>query len=232
MEIFLCFFLLLSTYLLVSWEQTGVQKFLVGAGMAIATAVLFKLVAIFYCAATVLYVFFRARSWHTRFSRSLWIGVPTVIGLVLWFSMTLLEPERLYLRLARWSGALGGNSAIVDPRIGITSWRWLQAIGGNVVGWGSEGTIYHNPDHFYKRATRSLATCLATILTYLVLVVSTSLVIQLKEQRHVIGLIPIMICCHQFNGRLGTRLLLLPNGRFGRELLYLPPFCSYGSSHL
>ena len=190
MEVFLCFFLLLATYLLVRWEQTDRQGFLVGAGLVIVTAVLFKVVAVFYCAAAVIYVFFRARNWHTRIIHTLWLGVPTAIGLMLWLSMALLEPERLQLRLARWSGVLGGNSPLVDPRLGIAALPWLKSIGGNVISW-SMAALFIVMLIIFLSGRQKRMPIVWMLLLYLALVVGASLVMQLKEQRHVIGLIPI-----------------------------------------
>lgn len=188
MELFMCLFLLLATHWLLHWEQTERLVYLKGAGVAVATAVLFKVVAVFYCATAVFYLFVHAPGWKQRLNRVLWMGVPTALGLILWLSMALLEPARLQLRLARWFGAIGGDSPIIDPRLGIAAWPWLQAVGGNVLGWATVALFFVALIRFMFDRQRKRIVWL--LLLYISVVLGASLVMQLKEQRHVIGLIP------------------------------------------
>ncbi len=190
MEVFMCFFLLLAVWLLWRWEETERRAFLAWAGVVVATAVLFKVVAVFFCAAAVVYGFWRAAGMRQRIVAALWLGAPTAVGIVLWLSMSLLEPERLALRIDRWTGAVGGNSPIVDPRLGVAAWPWLQTVGANVVSWGMAALFAAMLVYFLavRRGKRPLVWLL---LLYLALTLGTSLVMQLKEPRHVIGLIPV-----------------------------------------
>jgi 4-amino-4-deoxy-L-arabinose transferase-like glycosyltransferase len=190
MELFFCFFLLLATYLLLHWEKTKRPAFIYGAGFAIAIATLFKLVAVFYCLATVLYILWRSQGWRQQISHALWLAGPTAIGLFLWLSMTLLEPERLQLRLARWFGAVGGSSPIVDPRMNVAVWPWLRSLGADVIGWGTVVLTAAVLLKFLVNRRRSWQPIAWLSVGYLLIVLLTSSIMQLKEQRHVIGLIP------------------------------------------
>jgi 4-amino-4-deoxy-L-arabinose transferase-like glycosyltransferase len=190
MEIFLCFFLLLATYLTLRWEQTERAAFLHWAGVAVAVATLFKVVAVFYCAAGALYLLWRGDGWRQKISRALRLAIPTGIGLILWLSMTVLEPDRLQLRLARWFGAIGGSSPIVDPRMGVAAWPWLRSLGEDVIGWGTVVLFVVSLLIFLFSKKRQSHSIVWLSLLYLSITLVTSLVMQLKEQRHVIGLIP------------------------------------------
>ncbi|PIE81842.1 MAG: hypothetical protein CSA11_02940 [Chloroflexi bacterium] len=190
MELFLCFFLLWATYFLIKWDQTKRKRFLLSSGLAIAAATLFKVVAVLFCGAAVIYVFLQKNRWRTRLSLSFWLGIPTALGVVLWISMMFLDLDRLQVRLARWTGALGGESKIVDPRLGIATGPWLQAIGENLLGWGLV-LIFVVALLVFLSGRQGRPPIVWVLLLYQLLVITTSLIMKLKEQRHVIGLIPV-----------------------------------------
>ncbi len=189
MEIFFCFFLLLAIYLLIQKETEGKRNSLIGASLAIMTAVLFKIVAVAFWGAVLLYLFLSADNWRQRVRETLWIGVPTTIGIALWLLFSLLEPGQLEARLERWSSAISGTGTVVDPRMNVALWPWLKTIGGSVLGWETFALfVVALAAYVFARKKRSGIVIL--LLLYITMTTLLSLAMQLKESRHVIGLIP------------------------------------------
>lgn len=189
MEVFQVYFLLLATFLLIRKETQDGRRYLIGAGLAIMASVLFKVVSVTFLAAAVLYLFIRAHSWRQRITETLWLGIPTLVGIGGWLLMALLEPGQLEIRLNRWQSAVSGGGVIVDPRSGVAAWSWIGNIGGFILGWETV-TLLALSLIAYLLAKDKRLSIAALPLLYIATTIAFSLVVTLKESRHVIALIP------------------------------------------
>jgi 4-amino-4-deoxy-L-arabinose transferase-like glycosyltransferase len=193
MEVPMCFFLILAIYLLTQSERRGGVRFLMAAGASVAVAVLLKEVALAFCAASTLYVFTSGQRWKHRMSGAFWMAIPTVVALALWVVWAMvLDPRQLQAELSRWHGAvIGGGApiAVTDFRMGIGGVEWLRIAGEQLLGWGSVLLFVVGAVCFLLARKRQPRIALLLLL-YILMAFGASLVIRLKEPRHVIGLIP------------------------------------------
>lgn len=193
MEIFMCFFLVLATYFLADYGKSQGRFALAGAGLAILAAVMFKVVAVTYCGAAIIWVVWTGRSSRTLARDLLWLIIPTLLGLAVWLGMTLAAPGRFDALVTRWQGALGISAATVfDPRQGTANSDWLKLIGNYILHWELVLLAFLALGVYlfsWRRRPRVTALLLLTIL----LTIFASLIVNLKEPRHVIGIIP-MTC--------------------------------------
>lgn len=191
MEVPMCFFLVLAVHLLLRSGENGGRRYLPAAGLSVGAAVLLKEVALAFWAASVLYVFLSARGWRQRLSGILWMSAPTILGLALWFGFSMAAAPELFRGMLRvfWQPALHGGVGLLGAREGIAPLDWLRTVGGEVIGWGgvllfvAGVACYLSNRKMQPRITRLL-------LLYVLTALGASLVITLKEPRHVIGLIP------------------------------------------
>ncbi len=188
-EVPMCFFLLLALYLLVLDEQRNRIKYVAGAGLLIAIAVLFKEIALAFWGASLLYVLLFGGEWRERLSRSLWIAIPTVTGLVAWiYWVVAYDPRRFQATVDRWysSAFEGANSSSHLTRELIS---WTRTVGGDVLGWGTitllmTGIILS----FVWKRRQPRATALLVLYSFVA--IGASYIIKLKRPRHVIFVIP------------------------------------------
>lgn len=191
MEIFMCFFLVLATYFLANYENTKERKAIIGAGLAILIAVMFKVVAVTYWGAAIIWVAWTARGSRNLVRDALWVIIPTLLGLGAWLGATLTVPGRFEAMLARWQGALGLNpSTIVDPRLGTSDTAWLKLIGNYILHWELV-LLAALTLAVYLFTWRRRPRFLVLLILYVLLTVLASLVVSLKEPRHLIGIVPI-----------------------------------------
>jgi 4-amino-4-deoxy-L-arabinose transferase-like glycosyltransferase len=189
MEVPMVFFLLLGTYLISSLVPGRHIAYLLAAGCSVGIAVLVKEVALAFWAACTVYVFIAHRDWSRRLSATASVASPTIIGLALWTCWGMrLNPEQFRANLNRWSGAvLGGTVVGSRETMGLLEWLWRLADG--MIGWG--GVLLFAAAvvlYFLHKKTRPRVTAL--LLLYMLIATGASLIIRLKEPRHLIALIP------------------------------------------
>lgn len=190
MELFLCFFLVLATFYLVKVENAGGYASTAAAGFSILAAVMFKVVAVTYWAAAILWVAWVAAGRRARVRHALWIFLPTLLGLAIWLAVTFTVPGRYEAMMIRWQGALGlSPSTVVDPRLATAAIDWLKLIGNYILHW--ELVILAIPAViFYAASWRRKPRILTLLVLFVLFTVAGSLLVSLKEPRHVIGIIP------------------------------------------
>jgi 4-amino-4-deoxy-L-arabinose transferase-like glycosyltransferase len=199
MEVYMVFCLMLATWWLARPDPPTRRNLLL-AGAAIAAAVLFKIVALAYLLAASIWLLWRLRR---RGDAGRWFGdlaaliLPAVVGLGLWGAVMISDARGLETILARWGSASGIAAGPVDPRQGTAALAWLRQVGCCVAGWEltalAVAALLSVP--LLRRVRPGLAPdplspVVWLLLLYVVLALGASLVVSLKEPRHLIGLIP------------------------------------------
>ena len=189
MEVPMVFFLVLGTYLLARLAPRRHVAYSLGAGCCVAIAVLVKEVALAFWAACTVYVFLSHRNWSRRVSATAFVAGPTVVGLSLWTCWGVrLNSEQFQANLARWQGAaLGGGVVGTRETMGLVEWLWRLADG--MIGWGGV-LLFAVAVVLYFLYKKRQPRVTALLLLYVLIAIGASLIIRLKEPRHVIGLIP------------------------------------------
>jgi 4-amino-4-deoxy-L-arabinose transferase-like glycosyltransferase len=182
MEVPLTFFLVLAVYFLIS------ERFLL-AGLAIATAVMLKEIALAFWLVATAYVLWR----HGR-RAALSVGLPAPIAVLAWLAYAAsLDFERLRTTLERWGRSAAGNEAD-NRRFRIGPLAWTQTILSGVIG----GLVI-----FAAGIAAALAATFRdrippiTIVpaAYIVVAVAASYVMSLKEPRFLIAIVPMLALC-------------------------------------
>lgn len=194
-EIPMVFFLLLGLHFLVKWESKGTNNFLAWAGISMAVAVLLRENAIIFWFAALLYVVTRGSSWKKRLSNAIWVGLPVIVALVLWIGwIAVLSPPHLQGTLSRWLNSATGSTEVIihDARLGIPFQVWLITIGSQLLGW--ETVLFFMVALlmmvFFR--PRKLPPVTALLILYIGFNLAYSLLVALREPRHIIGIIPMM----------------------------------------
>ncbi len=179
MEVPLCFFLVLALYLLV-------HERLLLAGLAIATAVLLKEIALAFWLVSAVYVLIRRGGRAAAI-----VAVPTPIAFGAWLVYAAdIGVGRLLQTMSRWFVSTAGDSTR-SPRfhIGLRTWvnTILQEIMGPVMIFASGATaavvaVGHKP------APRIVL----VPMVYVVVVVAASFFIHLKEPRFLVAIVPMI----------------------------------------
>jgi 4-amino-4-deoxy-L-arabinose transferase-like glycosyltransferase len=191
MEIPMAFSMLLGLWLITKWEQGRAESLLIEAGLALAFAALFKEFALLFtlvCTAHVLYKCLqRGMPIWKPLSYTL---VPTIIGISLWgIWCWSLSPSAFNNALNRWI-----NSATVqdvgDPRLGVATGEWIHKIIFDLLGIVITIGIVTSLGLVLIRKKRS-SIMHPILAVYPAAAIGISFVIQLKELRHIIGVIPI-----------------------------------------
>lgn len=138
----------------------------------------------------MLYIVVRASGWRRRLTDLLWFGVPTAVGIIAWLSLSLLEPGQFEARLDRWRGAVTGVGTVVDPRLNVAVWAWLKTIGGSILGWEIVALLLVGLVTYLLTKQKRMR-IVGLLWLYIAVAVMLSVMMQLKEPRHVIGLIPV-----------------------------------------
>lgn len=189
MEAFACLFVLLAVYWLADdGRRPARNSTAAAAGLAMATAVLFKVTTITIWLAALPWALWQLWRDPARRSKLLWLALPTVIAVAGWLLAALLDPSRA-ASAGRWGAALGLGGNPVDARLGVAAGNWLLTIGRMVLGWPTVALLAMALVAYFARWRRQhpVAHLLAL---YIALTVGLTLVVQLKEARHVIGIIP------------------------------------------
>ncbi|MGB3906231.1 MAG: glycosyltransferase family 39 protein [Anaerolineae bacterium] len=189
MEVPMVFFLVLATCSLVAPPLRRRIFGFAAAGCSVAIAVLLKEMALAFWAACTVYVFVTQRNWPSRLSATAFVAGPTVIGLSLWTCWGVrLNSEQFQANLARWQGAaLGGG--VVGARETLSLADWLSVIGGRLIGWAGV-LLFAVAVAWYLLRRKREPHLVILLLLYVLVATGASLIIRLKEPRHLIGLIP------------------------------------------
>lgn len=188
MEIFMCFFLVLATLFLSRYQEKRASGPLIAASLSITIAVLFKVIAVTFWGAAILWV-----AWISKGSRVrhlAWLVAPTLLGLSIWLGATLLVPGRFEAMSARWQSAIGLNSATtIDLRASISNSSWLRTISNSIVHRELTGLALIALIS-YAFTWRRVPRIAPLLVGFILITIAGSLVVNLKEPRHVIGIIP------------------------------------------
>lgn len=179
MEVPLCFFLVLALYLLI-------HERLLLAGLAIATAVMLKEIALAFWLVVVVYVLVR----RGRRAAAV-VALPTPIVLGAWLAYAAdIGLARLLETMGRWLGSAAG-STIRDHRLHVSLAAWVNAIIERVIG----------PVMIF--ASGAAAALVAVLrrpappivlvpIAYILVATASSFLIRLKEPRFLVGIVPMI----------------------------------------
>ena len=192
-EVFFALFVLLASYYLLRLGQTKENRYLLAAALSIGVAFLLKEIALAFLAAAALYVFFFLRTavkwpdWRGRIAAVAILALPALTGLAAWLLWAnAIDAAQLQVTLDRWFGL---GTPIVDPRIGLSARAWLETIVQYVFGW--EIVLLFGFALLYALIRRRKPPNIAALfLLYLGVALGASLVMNLKEMRHLMALIP------------------------------------------
>ncbi len=178
MEVPLCFMLVLSLYLL----HRG--RFLL-AGLAIATAVMLKEIALAFWLVAVLYVLVRRGGRAAAV-----VGLPTPLVFVGWVAYAdQIGQGQLLATMGRWFGSAAGTNAITDRRLHVGLRAWAATVVDVVIGpllIFSAGAVAVLVAMWRPRIPPIVAIPIA----YMLVAVAASFVIRLKEPRFLIAIVP------------------------------------------
>ena len=192
MAVPMMFFILLAIYWLSKDETTPSWRYWFGAGLATATAVMLKELALIFLAATVIYAFIVGRTWRKRITHSLWLVLPTIMALAIWaWWGTSLDQTQFQGSIMRWINSASGTNNAAGARA-LQIFTWLKVLGGSIFNWGMLALFFAMIPAYFIWFRRKLPQIIWLLFLYLGLAIGASLFISLKEPRHVIALIPIM----------------------------------------
>jgi 4-amino-4-deoxy-L-arabinose transferase-like glycosyltransferase len=192
-EVFFAFFVLLASYYLLRLGQTQENRYLFAAALSIGVAFLLKEIALVFLTAAALYVFFFLRTtvkwpdWRGRITAILVLSLPAITSLVAWLLWAnAIDAAQLQVTLDRWFGT---GTPIIDPRIGLSARAWLETIIKFVFGW--ELALLLLFALLYTLLRRRKPPHIAYLfLLYLGVALGASFMMNLKETRHLMALIP------------------------------------------
>jgi hypothetical protein len=177
MEVPMAFFLVLGMYFLV-------HRRLLWAGLAIAAAVMLKEHALGFWLVAGGYVLVR-HGWRA----ALPVTLPTVVALAAWGIAAYLIDEHQFRKvLNRWLISAGGENPI-NPRFQVPVRRWILTIARDTVGPPLAGITIVAMAAALARRTRVPVIAVVPI-AYSALAIVASFAIHLKEERWLIGVIP------------------------------------------
>ncbi len=188
MEVFTNLALLLAIFWLAEDHARPTSRRAAAAGVAMATAVLLKVIAVTFWLAALPWAAWRLWREAGRWRKLAWLALPTLIGVGLWVLAAWLDPARA-ASAGRWGAALGLGGNAVDVRLNVQLGNWIKLIGRTVLGWETAALLAVALVAYVaaRRKQHPLAHLLAL---YIGLTVGLSLVVQLKEARHLFGVIP------------------------------------------
>ena len=179
MEVPLCFFLVLALYLLI-------HERLLLAGLAIATAVMLKEIALAFWLVAVVYVLIRRGG---RAAAIVAIPTPIVFGAWLVYAADI-GLSRLLETMDRWFGSAAG-STIKDKRLHVGLRTWvndiLEEIVGPVMIFATGATAALG-----LVGRKSAPRIVLVPIAYVVVAVAASFLIRLKEPRFLIAIVPMI----------------------------------------
>lgn len=188
MEVPMAFFLLAAAYLLFRDASEAREAYLVSAGLAIAVAVLLKEIALIFAVVAVFYALLGGSNWRQRLARAFWISLPSLLGLTAWAMWAYqLAPEQYLAAVNRWWNAAAGVGW--DSRLGVSLTAWLGTVGGEIFSWSLVLLLVVGGISAFMTG-RQLPQGSMLIIAYLVVAVVISMLVSLKEPRHLMALIP------------------------------------------
>lgn len=191
MEVPMMFCILLAVYWLAKDEVWPSWHYWLGAGIAGAAAVLLKELALIFVAALVIYAIVTGQTWRDRFQRLLLVTFPTVIGIGYWlyWGFSLNAPQ-FKNGLMNWVNLASGVGQSADGRTAILSSLWLQQLSGDLLSWGLTLLFVLSLAAYLLYFRRKLPKIIILLFLYVGFAFGASLLISLKELRHVITLVP------------------------------------------
>jgi len=179
MEVPLCFFLVLALFLMMRD-----RVFL--AGLAIAAAVMLKEIALAFWLVAVVYVLVRRGA---RAAAILALPTPLAFGAWLLYANEIGH-QRLLATMGRWFGSAVGVKTR-DPRIhiGLRTWvnEFIRQVVGQVMIFVAGATAA-----LVAIGRKPVPSIVLVPMAYVVLAVASSFVIQLKEPRYLIAIVPMI----------------------------------------
>jgi 4-amino-4-deoxy-L-arabinose transferase-like glycosyltransferase len=179
MEVPMCFFLVLALYLMI-------HERLFLAGLAIATAVMLKEIALAFWLVAGAYILVRR-----GVRAAVILALPSVVAFGAWLVYANdIGHARLLATMGRWLGSATGEKTR-DPRIHVGLRTWVNDIIGVVIGpvlffaAGATGA-------FLATWHRRVPPIVLVPTAYVVLAVASSFVIRLKEPRYLIAIVPMI----------------------------------------
>jgi len=190
MEIPMTFMLLTAFRFFLHYLKTERRQRIILTGISVAIAILFKEIAL---------LFTGVLAWHfltdpkvrryQALKNAILVSMPTALGMIGWSALCYtLSPTAFLSVLKRWldSAAIGKS---FDFRMFITPLQWTQNIICDLLGIPLVlGIIGVFGVTIFKRCKLSSASRLLS--GYLVLAISLSYIVKLKELRHLIAVIP------------------------------------------
>lgn len=178
---------------LILYEETNKRRWLILAGLCAACAVMFKELAILFLGSAGLYVLFSPNQWFQKITDAVLLGLPTGIALIVWGVIVwVVAPDVLSSTVERYvNSAAGTGASTVDFRTGIGIVPWLRTVGGGVVGWLNVGLLGIGLVVGVLR--RDVPRMMRLVMIYLGVAVGISVVISLKEPRHLMAIVPCVV---------------------------------------
>ncbi len=190
MEIPMTFTLLTALRFFLHYLKTQRRQWIILTGMSVATAVLFKEIALLFTGvlAWLLLTDPKVRRYQAL-KNAILVSIPTVLGMIGWSALCYaLSPTAFLSVLKRWldSAAIGKS---FDFRMFITPLQWTQKITYDLLGIPLVlGIIGALGIAIVKR--RKLSSASTVLIGYIILAIGLSYIIKLKELRHLIAIIP------------------------------------------
>ena len=177
MEVPMAFFMVLALYFLV-------HERMLSAGIAIAASVMLKEHALGFWFVAGAYVVVW-RGWRA----ALRVTVPSVVALAIWGLAAYAIDQHEFVRvLRRWMISVGGENPI-NPRFHVTMRQWLITIAQDIIGPQLGGlTIVALAVAVLRR--HPVPRIVVIPLAYSALALAASVVLHLKEDRWLTGVIP------------------------------------------
>ncbi len=177
MEVPMSFFMVLGLYLVLR------ERFLL-AGLAVATAVLLKEIALALWFVLAVYVLVDR---GTR--KALAVALPSMIAFIGWLGIAAaVDAAQLRTVMDRWFGSVGGTSTW-DERFRIPLRKWILTITVDVIGYSLGGAVIVATIAALVRRRRIPRFGWVPI-AYSVIAVGTTFLIHLKEDRWLTAVIP------------------------------------------
>ena len=142
-----------------------------------------------------IYVFARSHDQKSRLLNALRVGLLAFIAMLLWIGwIAVLSPPQLQGTFIRWFSSASGAARVTiqDGRLGLPVQEWLLSIGSRLLGW--ETVLFFAVALFLMIVFRPISLSPITVLLalYIGLTLLYSLVVNLKEPRHIIGIVPML----------------------------------------
>ena len=191
MEVPMMFCILLAVYWLAKDEVRPSWCYWLGAGIAGAAAVLLKELALIFVAAIANYALVTGRTWQDRFRHLLLVALPTMTGMGYWLYWGFnLNVPQFRNSLMNWVNLASGVGQSADGRTAVSSSLWLQQLGGDLLSWGLTLLFIISIIIYLLYFRRKLPKIIILLFLYVGFAFGASLLISLKELRHVIALVP------------------------------------------